>query len=74
MCFINEFTSICKIIGFIKQIYENKSLSPNHVFVFKISSFTTSIFLLIILWFLIKINDFLSKIGPIWAHKGPMGP
>ena len=21
-----------------------------------------------------QINEFLSKIGPIWAHKGPMGP
>ena len=28
------FMSLCKIIGFTKQIYENKSLSPNHVFTF----------------------------------------
>ena len=31
MCFINEFMSFCKIIGFTKQIYENKSLSPKQV-------------------------------------------
>ena len=60
MCFINEFMSFCKIIGFTKQIYENKSLSPNHVFTFKISRFTTFIFLLIILWFFIKIISFLK--------------
>ena len=24
--------------------------------------------------FFIKFNNLLSKIGPIWAHKGPMGP
>ena len=39
MFFINKFMSFCKIIGFTKQIYENKSLSPNHVFTFKISRF-----------------------------------
>ena len=69
---------------------EDKSLSQNHVFTFKISSFTTSIFLLIILCFLIEINDVLNKIGahnlknrsfysgglyePLWAHVGPFGP
>ena len=37
---------------------------------FKISSFTTFILLLMMLWFFIKIHDFLSKVGPIWAHKG----
>ena len=86
--------SFCKIIGFTKQIYENKSLSPNHGFTFEISRFTTFIFLLIvlivkprfyfsnskvydfyilliILSFLIKIISFLTKIGPLWAHKGP---
>ena len=36
--------------------------------------FASFISLLTILSFFIKINDFLSKIGPIWAHKGPMGP
>ena len=66
--------SLCKIICFIKQIYENKSLSPNHVFTFEISRFTIFILLLIILWFFIRINNFLSKIGPIWAHKGSYGP
>ena len=30
---------------------EHKSLSQNHVFTFKISSFTTSLSLLIVLWF-----------------------
>ena len=50
---------------------EDKSLFQNHVFTFKISSFTTSIFLLIILLFFIKIHYFLNKIGPLWAHKGP---
>ena len=55
MCFINEFMSFCKIIGFTKQIYENKSLSPNHVFTFTISRFAIFIFLLIICWILIKI-------------------
>ena len=63
-----------KIIGFTEQIYENKSLSPNQVFTFKISRFTTFIFLLIILLFFINIINFLTKIGPIWAHKGPYGP
>ena len=24
--------------------------------------------------FFIKINSFLNKIGPLWAHKGPYGP
>ena len=75
--FINKFICFCKIISFTKQIYENKSLSPNHVFTFKISRFTISIFLLIILSFSIKINDFLNKIGPIWTHRalyGPIGP
>ena len=38
MCFINKFMSFCKIIGFTKQIYENKSLSSNHVFYFCASS------------------------------------
>ena len=37
MIFINEFMSFCKIIGFTEQIYENKSLSPNHILTFKIS-------------------------------------
>ena len=72
--FIIIFMSFCKIIGFTKQIYENKSLSPNHVFTFKISRFTIFIFLLILLWFFIKIISFLSQIGPLWAHKGPYGP
>ena len=52
---------------------EDKSLFQNHVFTFKISRFTIFIFLLIILWFFIKIINFLAKIGPLWAHKGPMG-
>ena len=50
--------SFCKIIGFTKQIYENKSLSPNHVFTFKISGFTTYIFLFIIL---MKIHEITNK-------------
>ena len=36
--------------------------------------FIPVLFLLAILWFFIRINDFLSKIGPIralWAHMGP---
>ena len=53
---------------------EDKSLFQNHVFTFKISRFTIFIFLLIILWFFIKIISFSSKIGPLWAHKGPYGP
>ena len=53
---------------------EDKSLFQNHVFTFKIPRFTIFIFLLIILWFFIKIIIFLSKIGPLWAHKGPYGP
>ena len=72
--FIIMFMSFCKIIGFTKQIYEDKSLSQNHVFTLKNSSFTTFIFLLIILCFFIKIINFLSKIGPLWAHKSPYGP
>ena len=71
---LREFMSFCKIIGFTKRIYEYKSLSPNHVFTFKISRFTIFIFLLMILWFFIKIINFLNKIGPLWAHKGPYGP
>ena len=55
-------------------IYENKSLSPNHVFTFKLSSFKTCILLLIILWLFIKIVNCFNKIGPVWAHKGPYGP
>ena len=74
MCFINEFMSFCKLIDFTKQMYENMSLSPNHVFTIKISRFTTFIFLLIILWFFIKIIRFLNKIGPIRAHMGPYRP
>ena len=56
--FSNIFMSFCKIIGFIEQIYENKSLSPNHVFTFKISRFATFIFLLIIF---IKSSVLLNK-------------
>ena len=37
---------------------EDKSLFQNHVFTFKISSFTTSTFLLIIYDSFIKTNDF----------------
>ena len=70
MCFINEFMSICKIIGFTKQIYENKSLSPNHVFTFKIPRFTTFIFLLIILYFLLKLMIFQTKLGPYGPQPG----
>ena len=53
---------------------EDKSLFQNHVFIFKITSFTTFVFSLIIIWFFIKITVLLSKIGPIralWAHMGP---
>ena len=46
---------------------EDKSLFQNHVSTFEISSFTTFISLLIILCFFLKMNDFLNKIGPIWA-------
>ena len=68
---LREFNIFIKCV-FIKQIYENKSLSPNHVFTFKVSRFTIFRCLLIILWFFIKIISFLNKIGPLWAaHKGP---
>ena len=43
---------------------EDKSLFQNHIFTFKISSFTTFIFSLTIFCFFIKFNDFPSKIGP----------
>ena len=52
---------------------EDKSLFQNHVFTFKISRFTIFRSLLTILRFFIKIINFLPKIGPLWAHKGPVG-
>ena len=68
---LNEFIIFYKFIGFTKKMYEYKSLSPNHIFTLKISRLTTFIFLLIILWFFIKIISFLTKIEPIRALMGP---
>ena len=68
------FRSFCKIIRFTKQIYKNKSLSPNHAFTFKISGFTIFIFLLIILLFFIKIIRFLNKWGSYGPVRALMGP
>ena len=62
MCFINKFICFCKIIGFTKQIYEYKSLSQNHIFIFKILSLTTFIFLLLILWSFVKIISCLKYV------------
>ena len=42
--FVAGVMSFCKDIGFTKQIYENQSLSPNHVFTFKNLRFTIFIF------------------------------
>ena len=68
--------NFCKIISFTKQIYENKSLSPNNVFTFKLSSFTTSTFLFKIFCFLLKImffNKNQTPMGPYGPQPGP-GP
>ena len=54
MFFVNKFMSFCKIIGFTKQIYENKSLSPNHIFTFKIPKF---------------FFDSLSAASRVWISK-----
>ena len=48
ICFTKRAYHFYKIMCFTEQIYEDKSLSPTHVLTFKISSFTTFIFLLII--------------------------
>jgi len=59
---------------FTNQIYEDKSLSQNHIFIFSFSDFALFMFLISHLMIFIKINYFLKKIvsfGPIRAHMGP---
>ena len=51
---------------------EDKSLFQNHVFTFKISSFTTFICLLIFLSFLIKILNFFKQNRALMCPKGPL--
>ena len=46
---LSKFIMFDKIICFSKQIYEDKSLSQNHVFTFEISRLTIFISLLIVL-------------------------
>ena len=56
---------------------EDKSLSQNHVFTFKIFKFYDLYMFITIFMIFMKINDFLNTIGPIralMAHKGPYGP
>ena len=55
--------SFCKVIGFIKQIYENKSLSPNHFFTRNISRFT------ILICFLINFIKSSVYLANLWVYK-----
>ena len=75
-----------EIIGFTKRIYYfykssvllNKftNTSPYRQTTFLLLKFQGLRFLYFIINFIIfiRINDFLSKIGPIWALMGPQAP
>ena len=77
-CSIINFIMFYKVIGFTKQIYRRQVLIAKPCsYCFLFLDFTPFIFLSTILSLFIKMNDSLSKIGPIWAlwaHEGPMGP
>ena len=69
---LNKFIILYKIIGFTNQIYHFSNPYRKTTFIFFFTDFTPFIFLINNFMIFIKINDFLSKIRPIWAHKGPI--
>ena len=64
---LSNFIISYKIMCFTKQIYEDKSLSQNHVYIFSFSDFTSFIFLINNLMIFIRTNDFLKQNRTFWG-------